>query len=468
MKQIMVRPTFDAQYLKKIDMDNTANESDDDDDLNQLIHGIQLLDHVQVSPRRGPQDKSLRILQLTDMHLFPPEDKEWILGANKKNRVVNFQRDGYDQGNKKAIQLVKTLAESVKPDLVIFTGDIVDGRPFKKVQWRETFESVTRPLLESKPPIPWTFCPGNHDDDDSPWTRSDLLEIFTLPGCATPLCTSFNHTFTLGVGTDDQPSDPINSTRLWIFDSGGNHPTTRYDPFPKDAVDGYTLITKAIRAMPSSSESSESTSLPLPLPTPCDLAFFHIPLPEYNGVVPLVGSNNLFSALEKSGGIPTPWKWVPWLVRCMGKHRVAGSSTINSGAFQAMRDAGLTAMFVGHDHYSDFVASNGDGPYMCYGRVSSFAPPSNFEGDGGALPWKPGGRVVRVDVESSGTSVSGGVTLPSLRASTWIETENGVEKNSEIVLDGTHHDVIKSGERAKIGTWIIVVMLLMMAALWWI
>jgi hypothetical protein len=274
------------------------------DDADERIHGIQILPHLQLAPRKRA---ALRILQLTDMHLFPPTQTHWTLGTNKNNRVVDFARDGYDTGNKKAIQLVTQLVTSVDPDLVIFTGDIIDGRPHEKKRgWYITFLPIIQPLLDAKPPIPWTFCPGNHDDDDAPWTRDDLLEIFQLPGCATPTCTSFNHTYTVGIGTKQHPSTPSTSTRLWIFDSGGNHPTTRYDPFPGNVVAGYTKITDAVKELPKDAQEKFKVS--------CDLAYFHIPLPEYTDTMPLVGSNNLFNAVLKSGGVPSPWKHVPWLV----------------------------------------------------------------------------------------------------------------------------------------------------------
>lgn len=46
--------------------------------------------------------------------------------------------------------------------------------------------------------IPWTYVPGNHDDDDAPWSRNDLLEIYELPGCVAKGARSFNHTLTVG------------------------------------------------------------------------------------------------------------------------------------------------------------------------------------------------------------------------------------------------------------------------------
>ena len=86
----------------------------------ERINGIQILEHLQLAPRKrvaNQTNPALRILQLTDMHLFPPTQTHWTLGANKNNRVVDFARDGYDTGNKKAIQLVTQLVNSVDPDI---------------------------------------------------------------------------------------------------------------------------------------------------------------------------------------------------------------------------------------------------------------------------------------------------------------------------------------------------------------
>jgi hypothetical protein len=72
------------------------------------------------------------------------------------------------------------MVDTVQPDLVIFTGDIVDGRPFADNSWRATFVPIIQPLLDAKPPVPWTYCPGNHDDDHAPWGRSDLLVCYSI------------------------------------------------------------------------------------------------------------------------------------------------------------------------------------------------------------------------------------------------------------------------------------------------
>ena len=64
------------------------------------------------------------------------------------------------------------------------------------------------------PRLPWTYIPGNHDDDGAPWDRADLLQIYDLPGCASQGAKQFNHTFTIGPG---HLADASTSLRLWLF-----------------------------------------------------------------------------------------------------------------------------------------------------------------------------------------------------------------------------------------------------------
>jgi hypothetical protein len=71
---------------------------------------------------------------------------------------------------------------------------------------------------------------------------------------------------------------------------------------------------------------------------------------------------------------------------------------------------------------------------MVYGRVSSHTPPSNFEGDGGLLPFQPGARVVEVKRES---------------CSTWVQTKAGIEHLSFVALDRSHQRGVRRMEARK-------------------
>ena len=121
-------------------------------------------------------------------------------------------------------------------------GDIIDGRVFKDLprnSWREAFMDIVKPINDTK--TPWTFVPGNHDDDHSPWSRSDLLQIYQLEGCISKETKTFDHTMSIGFESGGE------SARLWLFDSGGNNiknPELRYESFK--CVDSFSTMTKNI------------------------------------------------------------------------------------------------------------------------------------------------------------------------------------------------------------------------------
>eukprot|EP00938_MAST-03A_sp_MAST-3A-sp1_P003046 g3046.t1 len=145
-----------------------------------------------------------------------------------------------------------------------------------------------------------------------------------------------------------------------------------------------------------------------------EVAYFHIPLPQCEGLRPVKGRNGLFDSALRSGKVPFPWNYVPFLVRMLGKHRIVGSSKIESGMYDAIVKSGrILACFFGHDHFSDAVFYR-DCVYFGYGRVSGFTPPIDWEGDAGKIPFKPGGRLVEIS--------------KTCKISTWIHNEMGFEE----------------------------------------
>ena len=107
---------------------------------------MEVLSHRQLTPR-GDGSQALRILQLTDIHQFPIEASSWFCAG--RGRVIDFQREGYSAG--RSSELISVLCQEVRPDLVIFTGDIIDGRPFAAAgrdSWRGIWHR----------PIDHSFC----------------------------------------------------------------------------------------------------------------------------------------------------------------------------------------------------------------------------------------------------------------------------------------------------------------------
>jgi hypothetical protein len=260
------------------------------------------------------------VVQFTDVHLFADGSKE-------------------DEGS---IHMIRSVVERVKPDLVVLTGDILDGLQVSATGTSiiDAFSAVVKPLVDNN--VPWTFVPGNHDDESvgNQWLRKDLLQVYDLPCCVSKGMSSFTHDIMLG---------PMH---LFLVDSNAyvqaSEPVV-YDFIHEDQVQWF-------RQCPSAGEVG--------------LVFFHIPIPEYHSATVLRGCKG-----EKP---------------CSPLH--------NSGFFKAARDRGdVHAMFVGHDHWNDFTGVL-DYVWLCYGRVSGFSPPSFYSNIANSSRCaQRGGRVIRYD-----------------------------------------------------------------------
>jgi len=281
--------------------------------------------------------KSQKIVQFTDSHFF---------------------NDGSEH-DKRVIETMEIILDRVKPDLVVLTGDTIDGR---FCQTYECFSQIVAPMI--KRGIPWTYTPGNHDDETDEYNRKDLLNVFRLPCCISKSATSFTHSIQLG---------PV---QVYLIDSNaylGSH--SSYDFIHEEQINEYLAI-------PSLGEVG--------------LAFFHIPIPEYKTSKILIGQKQ---------ELP-----------CSPKH--------NSGFFSAVKQKGDThAMFVGHDHWNDYV-SELDGIWLGYGRLSGYSHPSYYGSDGEDPDpenlLKTPARGARVIQYHSGTK----------ELSTWTEVLEGKVSNS--------------------------------------
>ena len=405
---------------------------------------VDVLPHFELQ-KAGEDDSALRILQLTDMHLFPNGATAWMCSAKGvfAPRRVDFSAEGFPSPLTPvpAATMVAALLRRARPHLIIFTGDIVDGRPFGSGHpalngerplnepegeqafgaFADAFMRVLAPLLECG--VPWCFCPGNHDDDGSPWTRQDLLRIFALPGCATPTATRFDHTLTVGFSARADER----SVRLWIFDSGPNRKDIKYEPVAADAVHAYESLSQTLPAVGA------------------ELAYVHVPLPEYATARIVAGTCGLFEARVLAGMMPQPWQRMPrWLARRLGplfgQDRAVGCSRINTGLCTALAERRtVRALSCGHNHFNDFVALHGEGgPFLCFGRVSGLSPPVTWEHDGGHLPFEPGGRVLAVRTADGQPA----------HVETWVQMAEASEDH--IVLDPHEASVYTAVESGKV------------------
>lgn len=251
---------------------------------------------------------SFKIIQFTDVHYNPEKEKESAV----------------------AIQLINEVLDAEKPDLVVFSGDIIFGKPVL-----DGLERVFEPVVKRQ--IPWAYVLGNHDDEFGV-SRRELMDFaISKPYCLAQHgdeCIKGTGNYVLEVkGSEVEDLKAI----LYFMDSGAysniKSPFS-YAWFDFSQVDWYRKQSAAY------TKRNENNSLPA-------LAFFHIPLPEYSQMTSAKDSVLVGEKREKE---------------C--------SPQLNTGMFTAMREASdVMGTFVGHDHDNDYIGAFYD-IYLAYGRFS--------------------------------------------------------------------------------------------------
>ena len=247
--------------------------------------------------------------------------------------VVQFADMHFKNGeppDEQTAALMAAILEAEQPDLAVLTGDVIDGKHSQDPA--AACRLATAPLVERGIPRAAVF--GNHDDEGS-LSRAQLMEVQrAIPNCLSqpgPADVSGvgNYVLTIHAG-----SDP--AATLYFLDSNSYAETeiAGYGWLRRDQIAWYLHTAHALR------EANGGQTLPA-------LAFFHIPLPEYNEV----------------------WD----LHVCYGhKYEPVCCPLINTGFYAALHEAGdVMGTFVGHDHVNDFV---GDlyGIRLCFGRGTGF------------------------------------------------------------------------------------------------
>lgn len=252
--------------------------------------------------------------------------------ANKKFKIVQFTDVHYIHENSRSegvLQNIGAIVDTEKPDLVFFTGDVIFGKPAE-----EGMRAVLEVVSSRKIPFAVTF--GNHDDEHE-LSREKLLEIIqTIPHNLTATTTGIS-----GVTNFILPIQSSSSAKpayiLYTFDSHA-YSTIKdiggYDYIKFDQIDWYRKNSIAY--------TQQNGGNPIP-----SLAFFHIPLPEYNQAA--ADENAILTGTRKEK---------------------ACAPQLNSGLFTTMKEMNdVKGMFVGHDHDNDYAIYWKD-VLLAYGRYS--------------------------------------------------------------------------------------------------
>lgn len=271
-----------------------------------LVLGCFQPGHAQKTELKFNKDGKFKIVQITDVH---------YIHGNPKSDI--------------AIERINEVLDAEKPDLVLFTGDVIYGQPAE-----EGMRTVLKLASDRKIPFGVTF--GNHDNEQG-LTRAELFDIIrTIPYNLTDSVVGVSGAtnFILPLKSSDGNKD---AAVLYCLDShsysqikgvGG------YDYIKFDQIQWYREN--------SMKYTQQNGGTPLP-----SLAFFHIALPEYNQA----------AADETAILVGT-------------RKEKACAPQLNSGMFTSIKELGdVMGVFVGHDHDDDY-AVYWKGILLAYGRYS--------------------------------------------------------------------------------------------------
>jgi 3',5'-cyclic AMP phosphodiesterase CpdA len=254
----------------------------------------------------GLQRDSIRILQVTDLHL-----------GNKRGWAKSFA----------TINRVKKLARQLNPDIIAVTGDLLTGEKTDS----EALAGFARILFDDLQ-IPWFFTFGNHDPEGGDG-REPIRQIFSASDWG---LLGF-HSIDSGTIKCDYridleiENDPTPAWQFYVFDSG-SEPGNR--SIKKDQQEWFKE---------QSLQSKHEFKKIIPA-----VAFFHIPLKQY---IDLWND----STLVKTGFL---------------HEKVCLEEDDGSVYQAFLDQGNIIAVFCGHDHDNNYWGKYKGGILLAYGHVT--------------------------------------------------------------------------------------------------
>lgn len=366
----------------------------------QLTHVPMLLDASSSIPsahltvRRGshhetakPQPRindngKFKIMQLADLHLST--------GVGKcRDAVPDSYNGGKCEADPRTLDFVSKMLDEEKPDLVVLSGDQVNGDTAPDAQ--SAIFKYASLLIKRK--IPYVSIFGNHDDEGGTLPRPNQMALIeTLPYSLSK------------AGPDDiegvgnyyveilaRGGSSHSAITIYLLDSHSYSPNERkyrgYDWIKKNQIDWFKQTAQSLKK-----SHKEYTHVHM------DLAFIHIPVPEYRD-----------TEQYRKG----EWREPPT------------APNFNSGFRDALVEQGVLMVSAGHDHANEYCALNvnekkAPALWMCY------AGGLGFGGYGGYGDYHRRLRIFNIDTNEA-------------RITTWKRVEHGddVDKkvDEQIIVD---------------------------------
>lgn len=296
--------------------------------------GVKIIDKDEESVTIGKfnkdgtySDRPFRILTTTDIHL----------GDTPSLR-------------RKAMQMLANHIAQAKPDLVIFTGDIILSK-FQQL------DAVQFARFMEKTGVYWAIVFGNHEVHEEKgfykWLMLDSMRRY-------PHCLALHGDDSLyGYGNyriDIKNGENSLLQSLYLFDSGRDIRERYYKDYRvPEGMKGYDFLKpEQIEWYKNCVRRTEEKYGKVK-----SMMYFHIPLPEFEHVMKLD---------ENGQYVPTGEAKIFY----GGMYESVGCSPFNSGMFDAICELGSTqAVYCGHDHVNDFCA-NYNGVCFIYSQCGGY------------------------------------------------------------------------------------------------
>ncbi|KAL2255360.1 hypothetical protein VTK26DRAFT_3526 [Humicola hyalothermophila] len=290
---------------------------------------------VKPAPRIADNGR-FKIVQLADLHLST--------GTGHCRDAVPEDWNGHKcEADPRTLEFVGRVLDDEKPNLVVLSGDQVNGDSAPDVQ--TAIFKYAQLLIERK--IPYVSIFGNHDDEGS-MSRAEQMELVeTLPyslSRAGPEDIDGVGNYYIEVLA--KGSSGHSAITVYLLDTHSYSPNERkypgYDWLKKNQIDWFRNTAQGLKK-----KHKEYTHHHM------DVAFIHIPIPEYvSPNLTLVGD----------------WK------------EPSTAPQYNSGFYDALVDEGVVMVSCGHDHVNEYCGLSYTTPRQ---------PGEDGDGDGDNTPASP-------------------------------------------------------------------------------
>jgi hypothetical protein len=280
-------------------------------------------------------------------------DPELQFDENGKFKIVQFtdthlgysRKDSFDE----SVRVIMSIVKEEKPDLVVFTGDIVTSAPMK-----DGIDNLLAPLDEMG--VPTLYLLGNHD-------REDELPYWDIAKIVTSHSSVINTMYSGGLDDVAVRIKSADGSKVAAVIYGMD--SNDYTVVPDHWDYGWVSHTQIDWYRNKSKEFTKANgNLPVPSYT-----YMHIPILEY-------------TEADRDGHLTG------------NNFEGVFGPELNSGLLAAMEEcADVHGIFVGHDHTNDFVSKLGAVAHV-YGRCTGNGHPDRggrvvelTEGDYGFRSW---------------------------------------------------------------------------------